>query len=258
MTTIDDHGTTTGPIVTDPEIVEFVLALADDEHMVGARHAEWIGTAPFLEEDLVFCSIAQDELGHALALYGLITDDIDRFALLRPAAEYRSCHLAERDAASWDHALVRHWFYDTAERLRWTALTESSIPELAALARRALREESFHTDHARMFLERVVTAPTRPVIVEAIEQLLPDALGQFEPVAGEARALELGVTATSSADLGDRWKSEIIAQMSDLGLLVEWPANPSTSAARTERSDGFASFLESLQAVISIEPSAVW
>ena len=151
---------TTGRI-TDAGVREFLLAFADDEHMVGARHAEWIGTAPFLEEDLAFCSIAQDELGHAIALYSLLTDDVDRFALLRDPVDYRSCHLAERDTSSWDDALIRHWLYDTAERLRWTALLGSSLPELASLAARALRDESFHTDHARLFLERVVAAARR-------------------------------------------------------------------------------------------------
>ncbi|MEZ5380065.1 MAG: 1,2-phenylacetyl-CoA epoxidase subunit PaaC [Acidimicrobiales bacterium] len=250
-------------IITDPEVAEFVLAFADDEHMVGARHAEWIGTAPFLEEDLAFCSIAQDELGHALGLYALLTDDIDRFALLRDPADYRSCHLAERDAASWDDALVRHWLYDTAEALRWAALESSSIPELAALARRPLREEAFHTTHATMFLERVVNAATRPAIVAAVERLLPDALALFEPVAGEQRALELGVGSRSSGELADEWTASIQAALADLGLIVAWPpdsaaASHSAQAGRTVRSAGFAEFLDSLQSVISLDPAAVW
>ncbi len=245
-------------LIDDPAVAEFVLAFADDEHMVGARHAEWIGTAPFLEEDLAFCSIAQDELGHALALYGLLTDDIDRFALLRQPNEYRSCHLAERAAPTWDDALIRHWLYDTAEALRWAALEQSSIPELASIAKRALREESFHTAHASMFLERVVGAPTKPAIVAAIERLLPDALGLFEPVAGEARALELGVVTRSSAELARQWTEAMNASMSALGLLVSWPSEPTNQSGRTVRSDGFDDFLDSLQAVISIEPAAVW
>ena len=52
---------------------EHLLALADDEHLIGQQHTEWIGVAPFLEEDLAFASIAQDELGHAAALYEVIT-----------------------------------------------------------------------------------------------------------------------------------------------------------------------------------------
>ena len=54
---------------------DHLLALADDEHMIGARHTNWIGLGPFLEEDLAFCSIAQDELGHAIGLYELLLDE---------------------------------------------------------------------------------------------------------------------------------------------------------------------------------------
>ena len=50
---------------------ELVLALADDELCVGQNHAWWIAIGPFLEEDLAFTSIAQDELGHARSLYSL-------------------------------------------------------------------------------------------------------------------------------------------------------------------------------------------
>ena len=58
-------------------IREFVLAFADDEHLMGQQHAEWIGVAPFLEEDLAFCSIGQDELGHAASLYALVAGEGD-------------------------------------------------------------------------------------------------------------------------------------------------------------------------------------
>ena len=51
---------------------ETLLAFADDEHIIGQRHTEWIGVAPFLEEDLAMSSIAQDELGHAASLYELL------------------------------------------------------------------------------------------------------------------------------------------------------------------------------------------
>ncbi len=53
---------------------EYLLAFADDEHFMGQQHTEWIGVAPFLEEDLAFSSIGQDELGHAAMLYELVLD----------------------------------------------------------------------------------------------------------------------------------------------------------------------------------------
>ena len=54
----------------DPR-VGLVLALADDEMVLGHRHSEWTGWAPYLEEDLAFSSIAQDEMAHARVLYEL-------------------------------------------------------------------------------------------------------------------------------------------------------------------------------------------
>ena len=63
-------------------IKEYLLAFADDEHLMGQQHTEWIGIAPFLEEDMAFASIGQDELGHASMLYAFILEgspEIDAF-----------------------------------------------------------------------------------------------------------------------------------------------------------------------------------
>ena len=54
----------------DPRL-GLIMALADDELILGHRHSEWTGWAPHLEEDLAFSSIAQDEMAHARLLYRL-------------------------------------------------------------------------------------------------------------------------------------------------------------------------------------------
>jgi ring-1,2-phenylacetyl-CoA epoxidase subunit PaaC len=51
--------------------IDLLLSLADDELILGWRNSEWTGIAPFLEEDVAFSSIAQNEIGHARALYEL-------------------------------------------------------------------------------------------------------------------------------------------------------------------------------------------
>ena len=53
-----------------------LLDLADDELVLGWRDSEWTGIAPFLEEDVAFSSIAQNEIGHARALYELAAPDL--------------------------------------------------------------------------------------------------------------------------------------------------------------------------------------
>ena len=165
---------------------EFLLAFADDEHLMGQQHTEWIGVAPFLEEDLAFSSIGQDELGHAALLYELvleldgieITDEaVDELAYRRNADDYRSCHLVEASVSDWAEALVRHWVYDTFEAMRWQLVVDSSIPRLRTIAQRALREEAFHRMHADALLDRLLAGfrSPRPPSSRAQERRAPGA-----------------------------------------------------------------------------------
>ncbi len=250
---------------------EHVLALADDEHLIGARHTSWIGLGPFLEEDLAFCSIAQDELGHAIALYELLLDDdpdrsrddLDAFSMLRAPGDYRSCHLAERECGDWNDSLVRHWLYDRAETIRWTALLESSDDRLASIAARALREETFHLSHAAQFMTRITATRPSPII-ESIELLLPIALGIWDPVEGEGDAVAEGVVRSTSAELGELWELDVRADLGHWDIEIEWPTpdtTAGTSSARSnrhQRSNGFDEFQADLRKVIDVDPAATW
>ncbi|MEL6892612.1 MAG: Phenylacetic acid catabolic protein [Actinomycetota bacterium] len=261
------HGTVNGTVGLDAGSRSFLLALADDEHMIGARHTAWIGLGPFLEEDLAFCSIAQDELGHSIGLYELLlrdagrdpTTELDAFALLRPPAEYRSSHLAEVECSDWADSLVRHWLYDRAERHRWSALLESSHPGIAALAARASAEERFHLDHAERFMVRVAQAEP---IAAAVDRLLPLAVAAWWSVPGEDAALAAGVAAVSSPELAARWEAEIRDDAARWGVALTWPDCAQSAVLdhidRTVRSDGFDTFHAGLTAVLSLEPSATW
>ncbi len=244
-----------------PAAYSYLLTFADDEHMIGSRHANWIGLGPFLEEDLAFCSIAQDELGHALALYEMLmpSDQVDRFALLRSPADYRSCALAELACDTWDLALVRHWLYDMAERFRWDALTESSITPLAELAVQAEREESFHRSHAQMYMTRVVKDDEGlRRINAALGQIAPFAATAFAPPELEHDALFEGVATTSSADQARSWMAEFESQVSQFGLTPPAISLDIGPDARRTRSEGFAEFHTSLGEVISLDVDANW
>lgn len=242
---------------------EFLLAFADDEHMIGARHTSWIGLGPFLEEDLAFCSIAQDELGHAIGLYEVLLDDaglpatdLDAFAMMRDAVDYRSCHLAEIECSAWNDSLVRHWLYDRAESIRWEALLNSTHHGVASFAERALREESFHLAHAQQFMSRI--APDQPEqILSSVARLLPIAIGQWVPVTGERAAIADGVASATSAELSERWELAIRADLAEWQLDVEWPES-SPAPPRTQRSDGFDDLLAGLRKVIVLDEAAVW
>lgn len=246
---------------------DYLLTLADDEHMIGARHTSWIGMGPFLEEDLAFCSIAQDELGHAIALYRLITRDesttgveVDTLALAREHGAYRSSWLAEWPADDWASALIRHWLYDLAEQLRWQNLANSSVPEVSELLPGIEREEAFHRDHGRRLLDLVLAehGPTdaRSELDRALSELAPIADSLWVPPVLEAEALAEGVAEFTFAELGARWHQLVGSELDRLGLRASFA--PSPQGDRTMRSTHFAALHADLNAVRNEDPSAIW
>jgi ring-1,2-phenylacetyl-CoA epoxidase subunit PaaC len=234
-----------------PGAREHLLAFADDEHLIGQQHAEWIGVAPFLEEDLAFCSIAQDELGHAAVLYELL-GDADDLAFRRPAEAWRSCHLVELPCSDWADALARHWLYDLAERRRWDALAGSSVAAVAATVERARREEDYHRRHAGVLVERMGANERLGV---AVARLLPFADALWEPVAGERAAIAEGVVTASSDELRRGWRADVETVVGR----VDWASLPRpVQAARTARSEHFAALLARITEVFDLDPTAHW
>src|SRR5689334_6861504 len=131
------------------QLERVLLGLADDELVIGWRDSEWTGIAPVLEEDVAFSSIAQNEIGHARALYELLTDDPDALAFDRAPEEYRCAPLVELRLLDWAHTIARRWLYEVADEIRITALLDE-LP----LAAKINREEVYHRMHAEMWHER--------------------------------------------------------------------------------------------------------
>src|ERR671929_227614 len=86
---------------TREALAELLLALADDEFVLGYWDSEWTGIAPVLEEDVAYSSIAQDEIGHARALYELLAQldgrSADQIAYDRGPESFRQARLLDLD-----------------------------------------------------------------------------------------------------------------------------------------------------------------
>jgi len=161
------------------ERAQLLLELADDELILGWRDSEWTGIAPFLEEDVAFSSIAQNEIGHARALYELaareLGGDADSLAFDRRPDEYRCAPLVQaRLVGDWAATIARHVLYETADAVRLEALKASDDAELAGLAAKMDREEVYHRLHAEMWLARLGGEERTRT---ALDELWPSALG---------------------------------------------------------------------------------
>ena len=153
-----------------------LLAIADDELILGWRDSEWTGIAPLLEEDVAFSSIAQNEIGHARALYELVARErgttADELAFDRPPDEYRCAPIVERRLIEWEWTIARHYLYEEADAIRLERLRQSTDPEVAGLAAKIDREEAYHRIHAQMWFDRLQDEPR---FAAALDELRPEA-----------------------------------------------------------------------------------
>ena len=244
-------------MVPTEESRELVLAFADDELCVGQNHSWWIAVGPFLEEDLAFTSIAQDDLGHARALYSLLTDDVDHLAYGRTPSEYRSAHIAEFLCHDWSWALVRHVLHDIGEQIRWSAITDSSWKELAQTAQRALAEEHFHVQHGLSLMRRLLSNEDgrrrlEPVILE----LAPYGREYFvDPGHG---LVDEGVLTMSMADQEQEWVKQVSGLFDEFDIPVDLNVEMPAFGRSGVRSKDFDLLHDEMTAVIRIDPKAQW
>jgi ring-1,2-phenylacetyl-CoA epoxidase subunit PaaC len=183
---------------------KLLLSIADDELILGWRDSEWTGIAPTLEEDVAFSSIAQNEIGHARALYELaavdLRSDADALAFDRAPTDYRCAPLVELHLMDWAHTIARRYLYEEADRIRLDALRKSDDAELAGLAAKIDREEVYHRMHAEMWAARLRDEPR---FRNAVDELWPYALGVLEPEQRAELARRVGLDVVAAKDRGE-------------------------------------------------------
>jgi ring-1,2-phenylacetyl-CoA epoxidase subunit PaaC len=191
-----------------------LVAIADDELVLGWRDSEWTGVAPFLEEDVAFSSIAQTEIGHARALYEVAAAELattaDELAFDRKPEEYRSAPLVELNLMhDWARSIARRILYEAADEIRVGALRESDSAELAGLAEKIDREEAYHRLHAEMWKQRLrASEEGRGRFEPALDELWPYALGLLEEEQRPALCEALGREPVEAVERGahvDDW-----------------------------------------------------
>ncbi|MGH3105051.1 MAG: 1,2-phenylacetyl-CoA epoxidase subunit PaaC [Gaiellaceae bacterium] len=214
------------------ERARLLLQIADDELVLGWRDSEWTGIAPSLEEDVAFSSIAQNEIGHARALYELAARELgttaDELAFDRDPSEYACAPLVQIHELDWARTIARHFLYETADAIRLEALKSSSDAEVAGLAAKMDREETYHRMHAEMWARRL-----------RAERRFRDALDAYWGYA-------LGV-------LDEPQRPELVARVHGFGLEPE-EAEPVERAV----SDEFLPFWEEMTMVRRSVPGATW
>ncbi len=242
---------------------ELLLAMADDELVIGFVDSEWTGIAPLLEEDVAMSSLAQDEIGHARALYallgGLTGRDPDAIAFDRPADDFRHARLLDAGRGDWAATIARRYLYDTADSARLEALARSSWGPLAGLAAKIRREETYHLLHAEAWVRRLADGGDEPRtrLAGALDRLGAEAWSVLAPLPGEPLLLDAGILPATSDELDARWRSRVEPVLRSAGLPVPGPA-PAGVDPRGDHGEAFRWLHGELTSVRRLDPAATW
>ncbi len=207
------------------ERAQRLLQIADDELVLGWRDSEWTGIAPFLEEDVAFSSIAQNEIGHARALYELAARDLattaDELAFDRAPEEYCCAPFVELRLMDWADTIARRVLYEAADAIRLEVLKTDPDAELAGLAAKMDREEVYHRLHAEMWADRLRDEPR---FRTAVNGLWGQALGvldaELAAVLAERVPEQLGWTPAAAAPTARNGHSEGFRELWDEMTIV--------------------------------------
>jgi ring-1,2-phenylacetyl-CoA epoxidase subunit PaaC len=244
-------------------LAELLLSMADDEFVIGFSDSEWTGIAPLLEEDVAMSSLAQDELGHAAALYGLLatlTDTTpDAIAYDREPADYRHCRLLDHGRGDWAMTIARRYLYDSADGIRLEALAGGTWAPLADLVTKLIREERYHRMHAEAWFERLARTDGEPRgrLVAALETLSPDVATVFTPLSEESALIDAGVLATPMSVLERSWRVSLEPTLLRHRLPIPPPA-ADPDRGRLDHGDAFAWLWDEFTSVRRSDPGATW
>lgn len=244
---------------------EMLYKMADDQLIIGHRNSEWTGLGPVLEEDIAFSSMAQDKIGQAAALYGLLHElgeqDPDTVAFTRNEKQFHCCQLAELPIGEYDFSLVRHFFFDHAEALRFEMLVNSSFEPLGMVAKKFRGEIKYHTMHADIWLKQLGhgNEESKARMQSAINYTFPYALGIFEPGDFENELIEASIFAGEVA-LQKQWLDRITPVVAAAGLtLTELSSvTPVYGGRKGYHTEHLQPLLDEMTEVFSIDPGAEW
>jgi ring-1,2-phenylacetyl-CoA epoxidase subunit PaaC len=244
---------------------ELLYKMADDQLIIGHRNSEWTGFGPLLEEDIAFSSMAQDKIGHSLALYTILHElgenDPDTVAFTRNANQFHNSIFTELPNQEYDFSLVRHFLYDTAEALRFELLTNSTCEPLAQVARKVRGELRYHTLHAKTWMKQLGSATQESVgrLQKSLEQAMPYALGMFEESPYEKEIIEAGIF-EGEKKLKELWMAKVEETISQTSLhLPDWKiVQPITGGRIGKHTEHLQPLLDEMSEVFRIDPGAEW
>lgn len=249
---------------TNPTL-QYALQLADTSLVLSHRLSEWCGIAPELEIDMALANIGLDLLGEARNLYQYAAElegkgrTEDDFAFLREQGEYYNLLLVEHPNKGFDITITRQFLFDAYHLLALQGLQNSSDPQLAAIAKKSLKEVNYHLRFSAGWMVRLGdgTDESQQRIQAALEELWRFTDEMFQPSEAE-QALTASGVAVDVSGLKQQWLEEVGAVLNEANLTMPGQTYARTGGKQGLHSEHLGYILAEMQYMQRSYPNCQW
>ena len=145
----------------EDNLVQYICGIADNSLILGQRIGELTGHGPSLETDIAMTNISLDLFGQVRSYYQyaakLQGEDVteDTIAFLRKEREYKNVLLVEQPNRDFAYQITRQFLFDIYHLLLLSELQNSKDETLAAIAKKSIKEVSYHTRFSSDWIMRL-------------------------------------------------------------------------------------------------------
>jgi ring-1,2-phenylacetyl-CoA epoxidase subunit PaaC len=245
---------------------DYILGLADDALVYAQRLGEWISRAPQIEEDMALANVGLDLLGQARALLTRVGEldgtgrSEDDLAYFRDEREFRNVQLVEQEQTGFGFEIARLLWFSSYQYELYAALRGSCDPTLSGVAEKALKEVTYHRDHATQWVLRLGdgTQVSHRRMQQALGDVLPYLAELFEDDEAASAAAEagLGVLPSSLHDAAVAHVTAVVAAATlELPTETRWRSRGGRLGVHS-RPMGY--LLAEMQHIARSHPGATW
>ena len=247
-------------------LFNYILRVADDRLILGHRLSEWCGHDPILEEDIALANMALDLIGQTEALLKLAAQvesksrSEDDLAFLRGEREFRNCTLVEQPNGDFACTMVRQFLFDSFAVEFLDSLSNSSFEELAAIAKKSLKEAKYHWRHSSSWVVRLGdgTEESKERTQNALDMLWRYTGELFEVDELQQKAEESAL-APKLAELRAKWNTRVEAVLAQATLSIPDNEQYMATGSRSGRhSEHLGHLLAEMQILPRSFPGANW
>ncbi|GHF11007.1 phenylacetic acid degradation protein [Kordiimonas sediminis] len=249
---------------------QYVLGLGDDALILGHRWSEWLSKGPNLELDIAASNLALDLIGQAdlwlsyaaeLQGEGKSSDDL---AYLRDTHDFRCHWLTEQPNTDWGLSTARMLMFSVYQYIRYERLVNSSDERIAEIAKKALKEVTYHRRFATEWTMRLGlgTDESNRRLQKGFDTLWRFVPELFETTAWEQELADKGI-AVASKDIEAEWTEVISAILAEADITMADTAGKRVIGSRhdghhTEHLGHILAEMQFLQRAYPTAQGATW